>query len=450
MAGKGGGAPLVGRVKGDAALGQPVAAAAKPAAHGAGGVVFRLGAGIKGPQRLLHRRGRPGGLVQRHRVAGFHLSLGDGAGLVHAQNVHAGQCLDAVHVLGQHPAAGKPQHADRQRHAGQKVKPFRDHADQRRHRGLHRVPQRQLQHVVLLQKQQDAKGDQQKADGADQLVQREHHLAFGQLDVGFGLGHQPVGVGVRAHPRQLGAHPAGGQKAAGAQPVPRLLGHRLGLAGDQGLVGLGAAGAHHRVGADLLAGGKFHNIVPHQLAGGQLQQVAVPQAAHLVGGHQRQLVHRVFGAQLLHDADDGVAHRHDQEPHVGKAAHRPQQRGQHHKHQVEKGEGVFPHDLPGGLGGAGDLAVVQPGFHAAGGLGGGQAGIRVGVFHRQRRVGRGFGPAGARDGKFCFVLWQGGSPRCAPPVRAAVVGRSGRQSRPRRAAAFSALPGISIILNDRI
>jgi hypothetical protein len=97
------------------------------------------------------------------------------------------------------------------------------------------------------------------------------------------------------------------------------------------------------------------------------------------------------GAELLDDADDGV-HRGDaQEHHVLEVPGQHQQGGQHHKDQVEEGEGIFPDDLAGGFGVGGHRLVAQAMLQEVRRLGGGEAHFRVGE-HPFRFMGRAGGP----------------------------------------------------------
>ena len=62
--------------------------------------------------------------------------------------------------------------------------------------------------------------------------------------------------------------------------------------------------------------------------------------------HQRQPLHRPFGADFLDDADDRIDHRHHQKAHVqGTGTADDEHHGQNHENQVKKGEAVGQNDF---------------------------------------------------------------------------------------------------------
>ena len=87
---------------------------------------------------------------------------------------------------------------------------------------------------------------------------------------------------------------------------------------------------------------------------GHCAQPPVPHHLHLGLRQQAELGQGVPAANLLDDADEGIGSGDEQESHVREAAYDGQQRRQHHKNQIEKGQGVFPDDLAGGL----DVGIV--------------------------------------------------------------------------------------------
>ena len=359
MAGEHRRAPLGGGGEGDGLGGVPQGLAVEFLGHGPGGVVVRLHGLVKGVKGLGDHSLGVLLLVQVHHLPYLHVGLGDGARLVYAQNVHPGQGLDAVHILGQHLALGQANHAHRQGHAGQQVEPLGDHADEGGHHGHHRLLGGALQEDELLDEQGHADGDEQDADDADELVQGGHHLALAHGDILLGLQGEAGGVGLRPHPVQPGPAAAGHHEGAGEQLVAGGLGDGVGLAGDEGLVDLHLAGEDGGVGGDLVAGGQLRHVIPHQLGGGHGDQVPLPHYVGPGGGQQVELVHGLLGAELLNDANAGIGHGDEQKEHVVEGAHRHQQGRQHHKDEVEEGKDVFAHDLPHRLGG-GVHRVVCP------------------------------------------------------------------------------------------
>ena len=162
---------------------------------------------------------------------------------------------------------------------------------------------------MLLPDQHRADGNQRDTDEFYQLIQAAHHFAPGDF----------VAVG-------------------------------LGLAGDEGFVRLGTAVQHNGVGHNLVARAKLDHIVLHKVVGQHLAPPAVPQAANFLRRDKGQFVDGTFSAQLLHDADEGIAKHDAKEPHVQPGAHERQHNGQHEEHKVEVGADIVPHDLAGGLG----------------------------------------------------------------------------------------------------
>ena len=149
------GAVLVRRVEGHAAPRKPVGAALPEAGRqSTAGVIVGLLTRVKARQNRVQRCI----FRQWKRIVGLHGAFGDRAGLVHTESVHPGQRLNAVHIAGQHLAAGQAHHAHGQGYTGQQVQPLGDHADERRDRRVHGVLHRQFQHPMLLP-------DQHRADG---------------------------------------------------------------------------------------------------------------------------------------------------------------------------------------------------------------------------------------------------------------------------------------------
>ena len=93
--------------------------------------------------------------------------------------------------------------------------------------------------------------------------------------------------------------------------------------------------------------------------GADLHPAALPDGLCRVFGHQGQLVHCPLGADFLDGANGGVGNGDHQKHHVFIRAGNDQQSGQNEKNQVEKGQGVFPDDLPLRLGG-GFARIIGP------------------------------------------------------------------------------------------
>ena len=171
--------------------------------------------------------------AERDDIVHDHFVFRHRAGLVHAEGVHPGQRFNAVHVAGQHLAAGQPHHAHGQRNARQQVQSLRDHTDECCHRGVDSLLHGQLQHPMLLPDQHRADWDQRHTDEFYQPVQAAHHLAARDpVTVGLRLSGQAAGVALGPDTGQPRHAAARHQKAAGFQLRAALLGNGPRLARD--------------------------------------------------------------------------------------------------------------------------------------------------------------------------------------------------------------------------
>ena len=160
------------------------------------------------------------------------------------------------------------------------------------------------------------------------------------------LRRQLPGVRLGAHPGRLIATGPGDHEAARQQAVTGPLVHRLGLTGQQRLVGLQArAGPHDPVRDQLVAGPQVDQVVGDQVAGGDLALRAVADHPDPGRAEHGEPVKRPLGAQLLHDADQRVGDQHDAEQGVLRLADDQDHRQQHAQEQVEPGQDVRAQDL---------------------------------------------------------------------------------------------------------
>ena len=316
-------------------------------AHGAGRLVIRLFAVVERCENFLDIVVAEALGVQRIDVRDLHGRLRDRAGLIHAEHVHMGQRLDAVHILHEHALARELQAAGRDGDARQQVKALRDHADQGRDRGFHGVAQRQaLEHgQEMTQEQDDAERDERDADDRDELCQGEHHLGLCRADIAPRLGRQLCRIALRADMRQLHAGAAGDHKAAGLQRVARIFQNGVGLAGDQGLVHLHLSGIR----ADLVARRKFHDVIADKLICTHGDALAGADGLSRSCRDKRQLIDSALSADLLKAADDCVSRSDEQEHQIFERADKAQAQRQHQEDQVEEGQDILLDDLPLGL-----------------------------------------------------------------------------------------------------
>ena len=105
---------------------------------------------------------------------------GEGARLVEAQAVHAGEDLDGGQLLDEHATTGQGRRTDREVHRRQQHKALRDHADHgcdRANESLAPVSPVTACDAVLRVERQDDDGQQHDGDNLQHAVDR--HLNFG-------------------------------------------------------------------------------------------------------------------------------------------------------------------------------------------------------------------------------------------------------------------------------
>ena len=205
--------------------------------------------GGDGGGRGVRAVGRGGGQRAEHLVPvpgqdldGAHpdAARGQGARLVDAQRVHAGQDLHRGQLLDQHAAACQRGRAEGEVHGGEQDEPLGDHPDDRgdgQDQGVAPVPAVRSSDPVLGPERQDDDGDQQEGDDLQDPVDGGLDLRDGARELAGG-GGDPLGVHVGAHGGRAHRARSGDHGGAGQQPVPRLLLHGARLAREQGLVDL--------------------------------------------------------------------------------------------------------------------------------------------------------------------------------------------------------------------
>ena len=232
--------------------------------------------------------------AERHYVLYGHLVLRDGAGLVHAEHVHAREGLDAAHVVHEGLFLREAHHACGEGHAGEEVEPLGYHAYERGDGGDNAVRHAAAQPDYLLYGHEHAERDYGDAYHLHQAGERAHHLRLlGRLGL-LGLQRQAVGVGILAHLREARAALPGHDEAAREQLGARGLFYLVRLAGYERLVGAALAGDDHGVGVYLAARGEHDDVVAHHLAGGYLPLPAVADDEAVRGREQRELVERAL------------------------------------------------------------------------------------------------------------------------------------------------------------
>ena len=171
----------------------------------------------------------------------------------------------------------------------------------------------------------------------------------------LGLGRNLGRVVFRAHVHDARVDPAGVHERAAQQLVARALFHQLALAGEQALVGVAATFHHLAVGGHLVAAPEHDDVAAYQLVKGKARLDPVAQGGRVAAGHDGEPVGDALGADLLHDADDRVAHDDNHEEHVFERAGEQDEDGQHEVHRVEQRADVLARDV-------GDAAGLHPGI----------------------------------------------------------------------------------------
>ena len=304
-------------------------------------------------------------LVQRVGTGDLHVARGDGARLVQAEHVHAGERLDAVELLREHLLAGEADSGDREDRGGEEHQALGDHAQKSPHRGEDgrarhaagehlrgeprqepaRVPRTALELGRARPEQPDADGDHEHAREPHDAVQRVHDLGVDLLDVlglGVDLGHVVLG----AHVLNAGEDQAGVEEAARHEMVARLLADEVALASEEALVHARLARDHHGVGGDLVAAAELHEVVLHDLLEVELDLDAVADDHGLLGSEERELIHHALGTKRLYDADSRVQHHDAQKADVLPRARGKHQEGEDEVDEVKDGEEVLSEELP--------------------------------------------------------------------------------------------------------
>ncbi len=150
-----------------------------------------------------------------------------------------------------------------------------------------------------------------------------------------------------------------------------MLGHRIGLTGQQRLIQLQALGAHDSsVGRHLVAGPQLQEVVEHDRRHVDLGRDPVAHSTRRRRAQYGQLIQLPFGKQLLDDPDQRVEDDDQSEQAVGR---RPEHEDQHEhraQNRVESGQDVGPDDLEQGptrtFRGVVDLATSYPLSHFLG------------------------------------------------------------------------------------
>ena len=374
--GEAGGAPLARGGKGHAVLARPPLRRRERLPDSGQRRVAGLVVGERAERRLRRR------LVIHpdHAVEGDG-PVGESAGLVQAHHVHPGQALHRGKLLHQDPAPGQRDRGRAEGDAGQQDQPLRHHADQRGD-GRGGALARGLVGMQLADDEQHRHRRDRPRDVAQDLVDARDQLRAHQREPPR-LRRQLPGVRLGAHPGRLVAARPGNHEAARQQAFAGPLVHRLGLPGEQRLIGLQAhAVAHHPVRDQLVASPKRDQIIGHKLLDSDVARRAITDHPDPRRAEHGEPVQRPLSPQLLPDADQRIGDQHDAEQRVLRLPEGQDHGQQHAQQQVEPGEDVRAQDLGDRAAGPLSARVRQPARAPLGNLGAAQPGRRR---HRDRR-----------------------------------------------------------------
>ena len=167
---------------------------------------------------------------------------------------------------------GESDHGDGERHADQEDQALGHESDDAGHRRDQPVRHRVVR-TQLAPQQQRSEREEDPSDDAKHLVDAGAELRRRQLER-LGLLDEPMDPGVLADPSCDRQGTPRDDDAAGQHFVTGKLQHRIGLAGERGLVDFQTVpGQHLGVDRDLVAGAELDQIVEHHVIGWHLDGV---------------------------------------------------------------------------------------------------------------------------------------------------------------------------------
>ena len=274
------------------------------------------------------------------------LVAGEGAGLVHTQNVHAAESLHGVDVFDHRLLLAHGRAALCQTSVDHHGEHFGGQAHGHRkgeQEGLQPVPLGQPAGNEYHRHQHRHEADQHPGDGVGPPVKAVFELGFrrGKSAVYRVFSHGqhnalPAAAGDRgAHEGEvavigIGAGRSLGQRVGGFLQYGAFAGeNRL---GNKQILGFGEPD----IGGNAVAGGKTYPVAHHQIVGGNPQPAALSARLYRGRNHLGEVVGNALGAQLLDKPDDAADQQHTDDDH--RSGDVPAEIGGHH-HIGEKGNG---------------------------------------------------------------------------------------------------------------
>ena len=258
------------------------------------------------------------------------LCLGQGAGLVHAQDGHRADVVDGGEPLHHHLAPGHAHGAAGERDGHDHRQQFRRHADRQRQREQERFENRPRKGQMRQQHEQHHEAGQPQNEHAERMqaafkragrlrgFERRRDAAETRA-VARGR-HQHHGSAAHQRgPAKKGIESFGG-RCRGAWAGPLVDGK--GFSGKQGLVGLRAGSLKHdAVGRNEIAGGKLDDIARHQFLDRRFADAAIAPYRRTNRNRMLERLHGLFGIVLLrHLERDGKGNDDKNDGAAGKIA----------------------------------------------------------------------------------------------------------------------------------
>ncbi len=318
--------------------------------------------GGEGPDGVLLADARRGSDVRD-----LHLAGGDGARLIEAEGVHAGEGLDAVGLLDENTLGSEAGGRDGEDRGSEQHEALRNHAEDGRRRGEHRLAHRRPLHEHRAREEGEAQGHEQGRAESDNGAKGREDLGLDLFDI-LGLGVYLRRIAVATHLGHARHEAAALHEAAGVEGAAGTLRNGDGLAREKGLVAVHVTLDDLAVRRDLVAVGEAHEVVDDELGGRDGGVGAVAQHADLLLGEDRELVDDALGTDLLEDADDEVRSDDGEEQQVAVLPRERYDDGHGEVHAVEEREGVRGEDLGHRLGLNVRVAVHPAVRHAFGDL----------------------------------------------------------------------------------
>ena len=321
------------------------------------------------------RAGRHTGAVETAHLGQAHPRLGEGPGLVRADDVDACQALDGRQLLDEALALPEPDDPDREGNRRHEHEAFGDHRDQRGDHARQALAPRLPEAEQLGPDRQQADRDEQPRDDEEDPVDPVAQLGPDEGELG-GLLDDPRGIRLAADLRRAVGAGTGDDETAREHLIAGPLDDRVGLASEQRLVDLQAGRFEHvAIDDELVAGAELDDVVGDDV--GASDRAAHPVAPDGRAGlaDDREVVQGALGAQLLDDPDRAVGDDEQPEGGVDEFAGREDDDQQDAEDGVDPGEDVGPDDLASRASAAGGHVIRAPVAHPIRHFCAGQAGM---------------------------------------------------------------------------